>query len=260
MKYYVVDAFAERIFEGNPAGVMILEDWISEQLMQNIAIENNLSETAFAVREGERYGLRWFTPGGEIDLCGHATLAAAFVILNFIEGEKETVEFLTKSGILIVNKRGELYELDFPAMSSKEVPITDVMEKALGVRPEEAYLNRDLILVLKSEDAVKNLCPDFDQLKKLPDGLGVCVTAAGNEVDFVSRAYFPKLNINEDPVTGSLHCSLIPYWSNQLGKKELSARQLSTRGGRLFCSLQGERVKIAGKAALYSVGEIMIES
>jgi PhzF family phenazine biosynthesis protein len=258
MKYFVVDAFAEKVFEGNPAGVCILTDWISDELMQKIAIENNLSETAFAVKEGGHYRLRWFTPGGEINLCGHATLATAFIILNYYEMQLETVKFNTISGELTVNKQGDLYELDFPSVPLDEISITEQMISALGIVPKETYLNRDLVFVLESEEEVRNLSPDFAKLEKLPEGLGVCVTAQGKEFDFVSRGFFPKLKVNEDPVTGSLHCGLIPFWGNRLGKKELMARQLSSRGGTLYCKHGDTRVKMAGRAVLYSIAELNI--
>ncbi|OLS38186.1 phenazine biosynthesis protein [Alkalihalophilus pseudofirmus] len=260
MKYFVVDAFAERIFEGNPAGVCVMEEWITDELMQKIAIENNLSETAFAVKEDEAYHLRWFTPGGEIDLCGHATVATAFVILNYYEQGIETVRFTSKSGELIVNKKVDLYELDFPTVFSKKLAVTKEMVEVLGLTPKEAYLNRDLVLVLETEDDVRAVKPDFEKLSKLEQGLGVSVTAAGTEFDFVSRAFFPKMKINEDPVTGSLHCSLVPIWSEKLGKKQLTARQVSNRGGTLYCKLEDSRVKIAGRAVLYSIGELYIDS
>lgn len=259
MKYFVVDAFAEKVFEGNPAGVCILNDWLSDDLMQKIAIENNLSETAFAVKEAAHYRLRWFTPGGEINLCGHATLATAFIILNYYETQADHVTFHTISGELIVNKLEDLYELDFPAVSSEEIALTEEMIDALGVVPNEGYLNRDLFFVLESEEAVRNVQPNFAKLEALPDGLGVCVTAKGNDYDFVSRGFFPKLKVNEDPVTGSLHCGLIPYWAEKLGKQELSARQLSSRGGTLYCKHEGARVKMAGRAVLYSVAELHVE-
>jgi PhzF family phenazine biosynthesis protein len=258
MKYYVIDAFAEKVFEGNPAGVCIMKDWIPDEIMQKIAIENNLSETAFAVKEEKKYRLRWFTPGGEINLCGHATLATAYVILNYIEKQVDTVQFDTMSGVLKVNKKGELYEMDFPSVPSEELPITEQMIDALGVRPVETYLNRDLVFVLESEEAVKNANPDFLKLEKIPEGLGVCITAKGSEYDFVSRGFFPKLKINEDPVTGSLHCSLIPFWSERLEKSELVAKQISSRGGTLYCKHEGKRVKMAGKAALYSIADLHI--
>lgn len=259
MKYFVVDAFAEKVFEGNPAGVCIMNEWISDELMQKIAIENNLSETAFAVNESDHYELRWFTPGGEINLCGHATLATAFIILNYYDKHLDSVKFNTISGELTVNKKDDLYELDFPSVPSEGISVTDQMISALGIVPKESYLNRDLVFVLESEEEVRNVSPDFTKLEALPEGLGVCVTAQGSEFDFVSRAFFPKLKVNEDPVTGSLHCSLIPFWANKLGKEEMVARQLSSRGGTLYCRYEDTRVKMAGRAVLYSVAELNIE-
>ncbi|MFP5109523.1 PhzF family phenazine biosynthesis protein [Neobacillus sp. C211] len=258
MRYYVVDAFADKVFEGNPAGVCIMEEWLPEDTMQKIAIENNLSETAFAVKEEDGYRLRWFTPGGEINLCGHATLATAYVIMNYVETQLETVRFDTMSGVLTVNKINELYEMDFPAVVSKEFPVTKQMVDALGTTPIEVYLNRDFLLVLESEETVNNLNPDFSKLEQLPEGLGVIVTAKGNKYDFVSRAFFPKLKVNEDPVCGSAHCGLVPFWAERLKKSEMVARQLSSRGGTLYCKHEDTRVRMAGKAALYSIADINI--
>lgn len=258
MKYYVVDAFAEKVFEGNPAGVCVMNEWISDDIMQKIAIENNLSETAFAVKDAENYKLRWFTPGGEINLCGHATLATAFIIMNYVEKQLKTIQFDTMSGVLTVNRKDDLYELDFPTVPSKEIPLTEQMIDALVTTPIEAYLNRDLLFVLESEEAVKNLSPDFSKLEQLPEGLGVIVTAKGNDYDFVSRAFFPKLKVNEDPVCGSAHCGLVPFWAEKLKKREMVARQLSNRGGTLFCKHEDTRVKMAGKATLYLIGDINI--
>ncbi|RKQ18385.1 PhzF family phenazine biosynthesis protein [Ureibacillus endophyticus] len=259
MKYYVVDAFADKVFEGNPAGVCILAEWISEDVMQKIAIENNLSETAFAVKESKHYKLRWFTPGGEINLCGHATLATAFVIMNYVEPQITTIHFDTMSGVLTVVRKEDLYELNFPAAPLNEISITKQMIDAIGATPIEAYLNRDLLFVFDSEETVKNLSPDFAKLTELPEGLGVIVTAKGTEFDFVSRAFFPKLKITEDPVCGSAHCGLVPYWAEKLKKNELIARQVSSRGGTLYCTYENTRVKMAGKAALYLIGDINIE-
>ncbi|MED2040910.1 PhzF family phenazine biosynthesis protein [Bacillus wiedmannii] len=258
MKYYVVDAFAENVFEGNPAAICIMEEWISDERMQKIAIENNLSETAYAVKEGEGYQLRWFTPGGEIDLCGHATLAAAYVIANYYEKGIEEIIFLTKSGKLVVSKKGNLYEMDFPSRMPEKIALTDEMVKAIGINPIESYLGRDLIFVLEKEEDVQNLTPDFAKMKELTEGLAVSVTARSAKYDFVSRVFFPKLNVNEDPVCGSAHCSFIPFWAQRLGKDEMVARQLSDRGGTLYCKHEGDRVKIAGTAVVYAIGEIQI--
>ncbi|MCY9206330.1 PhzF family phenazine biosynthesis protein [Bacillus atrophaeus] len=258
MKYYVVDAFAENLFEGNPAGVCIMKEWIPDELMQQIAAENNLSETAFAVKEGESYRLRWFTPADEIDLCGHATLATAYVIANFYESNVEEIKFQTISGELVVVKKGELYEMDFPSRMPKEISLTEEMVEALGVKPVEVHLGRDLMFVLEKEDDVLNASPDFSKLKELPDGLGVSITARSEKYDFVSRAFFPKLNVNEDPVCGSAHCNFIPYWAKNLSKNEMVARQLSKRGGKLYCKFEGDRVKISGSAVLYSIADLQI--
>lgn len=259
MKYYVVDAFAEQVFEGNPAGICIMDQWISNDLMQKIAAENNLSETAFAVKEREHYQLRWFTPVEEIDLCGHATLATAYIIANYYEPDADRFTFQTLSGELVVLKKGELYEMDFPSRMPEPFTLTQEMVEALGVTPVETYLSRDLMFVLEREEQVRNITPDFSKLKNLPDGLGVSVTAKGTKFDFVSRSFFPKLSVNEDPVCGSAHCNFIPFWAGRLGKNELLARQLSSRGGTLHCRLEGDRVKISGTAVLYAISELQID-
>lgn len=260
MQYYVVDAFAENIFEGNPAGVCVLESEISDGLMQKIAMENNLSETAFLRAEGERLHLRWFTPGGEINLCGHATLGTAFVVSQILSPGLGRMEFDTLSGVLTVSRRGDLFEMDFPCLPPAPYPVTEDMELAVGLTPLSAYLDRDLILVLESESQVRACKPDFAQMMRLPEGLGVLITAPSGDgrFDFVSRCFYPKLKVPEDPVTGSAHCHLIPYWADRLGKNELTARQLSARGGTLFCRLDGGRVKISGRAALYCSAQLHI--
>lgn len=257
MKQYVVDAFTEKVFAGNPAAVCIMGEWLPEELMMKITVENNLSETAFAVKEGAGYRLRWFTPGGEIDLCGHATLAAAYVITRFVEPAAEKVEFLTLSGLLRVKKSGELFELDFPAYTLESVPVTEEMEAALGVRPTEAYMGRDLLCVLPDETQVRALEPDMEKLKKL-SGLLTHVTAAGENFDCVSRSFAPKLNVNEDPVCGSGHCHIAPYWMDRLGTERVKAYQASKRGGTLYCRREGDRIVLAGSAALFSQAEIYV--
>lgn len=255
MKQYVVDAFTDKVFEGNPAAVCIMNDWLIDDIMLQITKENNLSETAFAVKEGSEYKLRWFTPGGEIDLCGHATLATAYVISNFYEPETKEIRFNTLSGMLKVLRKGELYEMDFPAYDLQKVNITREMVEAIGVTPEEAYMGRDLLLVLRDEDDVRNLKPEMSKVKEL-EGLLLHVTTQGKEYDSVSRSFAPKLDVPEDPVCGSGHCHIIPYWANRLWRNELVAYQASPRSGTLYCNYQGERVKLSGKAALYSVAEI----
>lgn len=257
MKQYIVDAFTDKVFGGNPAAVCIMDSWPSDDLMMNITVENNLSETAFAVREGSRYRLRWFTPGGEIDLCGHATLATAFVLMNYYDSAANTVVFTTMSGELTVDRREDMYEMDFPAYELRPVPVTDEITEAVGAAPVEAYMGRDLLCVFDSENTVKNLHPDMEKLKEL-DGLLLQATAKGSDFDCVSRSFAPKLNVPEDPVCGSGHCHIVPYWAGRSGKKEIVACQASRRGGILYCRVEGDRVKLAGKAALFSVGEIFV--
>ena len=211
MKQYVVDAFTNQIFKGNPAAVCILDEWINEDVMLNIAIENNLSETAFAVKNSNQYEIRWFTPGGEVDLCGHATLATAFVILNFYENTDE-IYFKTIDNIqLSVKRRDTLYEMEFPAYDLKSVNITDEIINALGVKPNEIFKARDLLCVLDSPQSVIDFKPNLDKIEKL-EGLLLHITAKGKEYDCVSRSFGPKLNIPEDPVCGSGHCHIVPYW------------------------------------------------
>lgn len=258
MRQYVVDAFAEKVFEGNPAAVCILDEWLPDGVMLNIARENNLADTAFVVKEGSNYKLRWVTPGGEIDLCGHATLATGYIIIRFIAPELSEVVFQTKSsGLLKVVKKGELYEMDFPAYKLKNVEVTDAMTNALGVKPIEAYMGRDLLCILESEDEVRNLNPDLEKMKLL-DGLLCHVTAKGSEFDCVSRSFVPKLSGTEDPVCGSGHCHIIPYWAEKLGKNSLIAYQASQRGGTLYCEYLGDRVIMGGKVALFSTADINI--
>ncbi len=256
MRYYIVDAFTKRLFAGTPAGVCLLEEWPQDSVMQSIAAENNLAETAFVLPRGDEYELRWFTPEVEIDLCGHATLASAFVLANYADTHRQRFVFHTKSGALAVEKTGDLFEMDFPSRSPRPVDVTPAMERAIGTGILEALLSRDLLLLVGSERQVQALAPDLAALKSLPDGFGVIVTAKGEHADFVSRFFAPKAGIPEDPVTGSSHASLIPFWSGRLGKAELLARQLSPRGGELYCKDAGDRVKIAGHAVLYLEGSI----
>ena len=258
MKQYVVDAFSDKVFGGNPAAICVMDSWISDDLMINITRENNLSETAFAVKENKKYKLRWFTPGGEIDLCGHATLACAYIIMNYIEIGIEKVVFTTMSGDLTVLKKGDLYEMDFPAYDLIPVDITKEMIEAIGDIPVEAYMGRDLLCIFNDEDTIKRLKPDMDKLKQI-DGLLLHVSSPGRGVDCVSRSFAPKLNVIEDPVCGSGHCHIAPYWMNKLNKKSIVAYQASSRGGTLYCSMEGNRVKLSGKAALYSIADINID-
>ncbi len=258
MRQYIVDAFTDQVFAGNPAAVCVMEEWLPEALMQQIAIENNLSETAFVVPEQEGYHIRWFTPGGEVDLCGHATLASSYVLHRFVEPEAAMFSFRSQSGPLTVRVQGDLLELDFPSRMPEAVPFTPEMQAALGGLTAQAFISRDLMLVLEKEEEVVDFEPDGRLIEALP-GMGLIITARGREYDFVSRAFFPKDKIPEDPVCGSAHCNLIPYWGERLGKDKMVARQASARGGVLYCEDRGERVRIAGKAALYSIGEILVE-
>ena len=259
MKQYVVDAFTDQVFGGNPAAVCILDRWPSDQLLMKITKENNLSETAFAVAEENGYHLRWFTPGGEIDLCGHATLATAYVIFRFIAPQSCSVSFRTMGGVLTVEKRGELLEMDFPAYELQPVPVTDEMAAAMGgVRPSAAYMSRDLLCVFDDEDTVRQMVVDQEKVRALP-GLLLHATAPGADYHCVSRSFAPKCAVPEDPVCGSGHCHIIPYWAQQLGQSELTAYQASARGGVLYCRLDGQRIRMAGKAALYAISELFVE-
>ena len=257
MKQYVADAFSDRIFCGNPAAVCVLERWLSDAQMQKIAKENNLSETAFVVPDAETYHLRWFTPGGEIDLCGHATLAAAYVLLNFVDPDRTSVAFETMSGSLSVARKEELYEMEFPSYKLSPVKVTEEMCQALGARPSAAFMGRDLLCVFDEEDTVRNLSVDLERARKL-DGLLLQVTAPGTEYDCVSRSFGPKLGIAEDPVCGSGHCHIAPYWMRVLQTDRLTAYQASERGGVLYCRNAGDHVILGGKAALYSIAELFL--
>lgn len=257
MKIYQVDAFTNHVFGGNPAGVCPLEHWIADDQMQQIAMENNLSETAFFVHEGDSFFIRWFTPELEIDLCGHATLASAHVIFNHLNHKSDTINFTYGGGTLSVSKKDDLLSMDFPSIESEKAEITDKIISSIGKIPEEAFKARDLMLVFKTQEEIKNLTPDFNQMAEI-DALGVIATAPGKDVDFVSRFFAPNAGISEDPVTGSAHCMLIPFWAKRLNKAELSAVQLSKRKGTLFCKHEGSRVKIAGKAVTYLSGDIYV--
>jgi PhzF family phenazine biosynthesis protein len=256
MKYYVVDTFTDSLFKGNPAGVCLLDGKISDDRMQSIAFENNLAETAFLLNENGKHILRWFTPKVEIDLCGHATLATAFVLMNYVDSGMKTIDFHTMSGVLTVTREKELYSMDFPSRKPLPAAVPAVLEEALGCKALETHISRDLLVVLENEAAVKNLKPDLKLLCQIENAFAVIVTARGEDCDFVSRFFAPKAGIDEDPVTGSSHSTLIPFWSDRLGKKRLIARQLSERGGLLYCEDAGERVKISGSAVCYLSGNI----
>lgn len=257
MKQYIVDAFTREVFHGNPAAICILDKWIPDETMQNMACENNLSETAFAVKTGSAYHLRWFTPGGEIDLCGHATLACAFVLMNYYDTETKTIDFDTLSGRLTVTRKQDLYEMDFPAYELKPAEVTEEMTKVLGVRPKEAYLGRDLLCVLEEETQVRELAPDPEGMKGL-EGFLLHVTAPGKETDCVSRSFAPKLGVAEDPVCGSGHCHIVPYWARKKEQEQIVAYQASARGGTLYCRMGKDRVSLAGNAVLYAASEVYL--
>jgi PhzF family phenazine biosynthesis protein len=254
---YQVDAFTSEIFSGNPAAVCFLQSWIDDELLQSIAAENNLSETAFLVRNNEGFDLRWFTPTVEVDLCGHATLASAFVLFACHEWRGENIHFRTRrSGQLIVAKHADLLEMDFPARPAHAITSPAGLNEAIHAKPKEVLGSaEDLLVLLESEKAVRETQPDFSALAEL-ECRGLIITARGDQSDFVSRFFAPRFGIPEDPVTGSAHCVLIPYWASALHKDELHALQVSKRGGELFCVNAHERVRISGQAALYMEGVI----
>lgn len=254
-EYYEVHAFTDRLHHGNPAGVCLLEEWWPDEILQAVAAENNLSETAYVVPEPGGFGLRWFTPTIEVDLCGHATLASAHVLLRH-RGEAGLLRFFSRSGELTVATDGDRLVLDFPSQPALPIDSPEALLRGLGC-PLLAVLKapRDHLAVLATEKEVRHLTPDFAALAEL-DGLGVIVTAPGREVDFVSRFFAPKAGIDEDPVTGSAHCTLTPYWADKLGRTRLRARQISARGGDLWCELRGDRVGISGQAVTYLAGRI----
>ena len=259
MRQFVVDAFAEAVFTGNPAAVCVAAEWPAPELMAKIAVENNLSETAFLVGQGGRYGLRWFTPGGEVDLCGHATLASAFVVMNFVEPGCPQVTFTTQSsGELTVRREGDLYSMDFPAYELRPVPVVPAMGEALGAEPTEAFMGRDLLCIFEDEDFVRAARPDMGKVMEL-EGLLCHISAPGRDVDCVSRSFAPKLRIEEDPVCGSGHCHIVPYWQKTLGKDKITAYQASRRGGTLYCeSGEAGRLVLAGRAALFAKAELFV--
>ena len=254
---FQVDAFSDQLLRGNPAAICPLTEMLPEQLMLSIARENNLSETAFLVGNDGEYRIRWFTPAFEVPLCGHATLASAVVIREFLEPGRDRVSFESASGTLGVTYEQGWYELDFPADPAVEVNAMPALTRSLGCEPVEIRQSDYYFAVFESEQQVRDLKPDFASMMEL-DKFGVIVTAPGSDVDFVSRFFAPQAGINEDPVTGSAHCTLTPYWSDRLGKDRLEARQISARGGSLRCTMRGDRVGIAGQAAVYMQGEIRV--
>lgn len=257
LQFHQIDAFTSHPFSGNPAVVYRLEAWLADSLMQQIAAEHNQAETAFVVREGAGWHIRWFTPTVEIPLCGHATLATAHVLFELYGEAGERLDFTCLSGALSVSREQGRLVLDFPTQRAADVAVSAALEQALGVPVLAAQQGNELLAVLESEQAVRDCQPDMKALAKLP-GLGVIVTAPGLKHDFVSRYFAPGIGIDEDPVTGSTHCLLIPYWAERLDKTELHAYQCSARGGELHCRLQGERVKIAGQAVLVAGGTLFL--
>jgi PhzF family phenazine biosynthesis protein len=255
---YHVDAFTAKVFSGNPAAVCPIDAWLPDTTLQRIAAENNLAETAFIVQHGNEFDLRWFTPTVEVDLCGHATLAAAFVLFTERNVSGQAIRFQSRSGLLAVTRDGDVLTLDFPSRPPQPCPLPEALVRGLGRQPVRVLKSRDYFAVFDSADEVRALRPDFAALKTL-DCLGTIVTAPGDGCDFVSRFFAPGAGIDEDPATGSSHCTLIPYWTQRLGKTKLFARQLSARGGEFFCELAGDRVRIGGKAVLYLRGEIVLD-
>jgi len=257
LRMYQIDAFTQRPFGGNPAAVVLLDDWLADDKLQAIAAENNLAETAFVIARPHGAPLRWFTPTVEVDLCGHATLASGHVLLTHLYPDLKSVAFTTRSGALAVSRSGDLLCLDFPARGGKPVAVSDALASALGAKPRAAFQARDLVAVFDDEAAVHALRPDFARIAAI-DTFAVIATAPGRDVDYVLRFFAPRAGVAEDPATGSAHCTLAPYWTAQLAKTRLTARQLSQRVGEFECELHGERVFIAGGAIEYLCGEINV--
>ena len=257
LKQYQVDAFTDKIFSGNPAAVVPLSSWLDDGMLQAIAEENNLAETAFFIPAASGFQLRWFTPVKEVDLCGHATLATAHVLFEILGYSQQIIVFETRSGQLSVKKNGKLLEMDFPGCQLKPGVFSETLALALGERPMEVLAGDDYLAVFDSEACIRRIAPRMDLLAQL-DLRGVIITAPGEDVDFVSRFFAPKFGIPEDPVTGSAHCALAPYWAGKLGKNRLTARQVSRRGGHITCVVQGNRVLLSGSAVTFMEAEIMV--
>lgn len=258
IKKYHIDAFTNELFAGNPAAVCPLKEWLPDRVMQNIAMENNLAETAFIVNEKEGLRIRWFTPTVEVDLCGHATLASAYVLFNYENYKGDTITFNSRSGPLIVTKSVDTLTLNFPKDIYNEVKHLPVLAESLGANPLKTFRGKtDYMLIFENEDIIHKMKPDFKLLAKV-NARGVIVTAKGKDVDFISRFFGPQSGGDEDPVTGSAHTTLTPYWSAELGQTKLNAIQASSRGGKLFCELKDDRVLISGKAKLFATGEIFL--
>lgn len=253
-----MDAFADRVFKGNPAAICPLDAWVDDGLLQNIAVENNLAETAFFVKTNDGYHIRWFTPKTEVDLCGHATLASAYVLFELLGFKKDVLSFRSRSGVLTVTRNKDWFTLDFPVDKAEKIEITPELRSCFDLKPVEAYRgSTDLMMVFESQSDIERIKPNFGRIAECR-ARGVIVTAKGNKSDFVSRFFAPAVGINEDPVTGSAHTTLTPFWSKRLGKLDLTAAQLSERGGFLKCSLARERVLISGQAVLFLRGEITV--
>lgn len=260
IKLYQIDAFTNNLFQGNPAAVCVLDEWLDDELMQKMGFENNLSETAFVVPKGDEYEIRWFTPTAEVDLCGHATLASAYVLFNYYDHPSDKIIFQSKSrGKLIVKKNeDETLTLDFPADTVSKVELPEALNKAFNITPTECYKGAtDYLLIYSSQEDIESIEPNFNLMLN-PGVRGVIISAPGNSTDFVSRFFAPQVGVNEDPVTGSAHTTLTPVWSNKLNKTKLSAKQLSQRGGELICEILGDRIKISGSAVKFLIGEIDI--
>lgn len=257
LSMFQADAFTSELFKGNPAAVVPLDSWLDDELLLSIALENNLSETAYLVPNGEGYHIRWFTPGVEVDLCGHATLASSHVIFAELGFTGQTIQYQSRSGPLEVEIGERGYIMDFPAEAQTPCDIPEEIVKGLGLSPAAVYKGTDYLAVVESQQVVEQLAPDFREIARL-DSRGLIVTAPGDDCDFVSRCFFPQTGVDEDPVTGSAHCQMTPFWTECLGKREFVARQLSTRGGEVKCELKGERVRLEGKAVTFFEGTIQI--
>lgn len=259
-KIYQIDAFADALFSGNPAAVCPLENWLDADIMQNIAAENNLAETAFTVPVENGYEIRWFTPEVEVDLCGHATLASAYTLMNFEGFSGEKINFFSRnSGTLTVTKNGDFLTLDFPVDNLQKVQDLAIFEKCFAYQPIEAYQGKtDYLLIFKNEHQIQNIEPNIPEIAKI-DARGIIASSISENFDFVSRFFGPNCDVNEDPVTGSAHTTLTPFWAEKLGKTKLTAKQISKRGGVLECELKNDRILIGGKCKTYLKGEIFIK-
>ena len=257
LKLYQIDAFATKVFEGNPACVMPLISWLDDALMQKIAMENNLSETAFFVPKGEDFEIRWFTPSKEVNLCGHATLASAYVLFELLDYDRDSIVFHSKSGALHIKRENDLISMDFPSEPPISCKTPSAIIEAFGIEPVEVLKSVDYIVVFENETDIRAIKPNYEALKKL-DLRGVCITTTDTKYDFVSRFFAPNYGVDEDSVTGSAYTQLMPYWTKRLGKDKLFSKQVSMRGGELMCEHKGERIMIAGKCVSYMVGDVQI--